>query len=232
MDRLAYKKSIRLDVIGLFLAGFNNTILALLVAVFVHGPGTTANQPDLMLRVAYIAENMGLWKAGWIFWFLPTLSFSWSYFALGRHLDASETWRDLAIGLAIMAAAVDVIGILLNFTVLPELANALAYSPDANLQMLFGAMEKMANNLTNVGGFGLYSLAGKLLLPAAFATPGFWRPLAWLGVFEWVLSMLATVLLVLSPELATIPLVISFLFYAPWVWGGALWLVRRDPSAA
>ena len=232
MDKQAYKKSIRLDVIGLFLAGFNNTILALLVAVFVHGPGTTANQPDLMLRVAYIAENMGLWKAGWIFWFLPTLSFSWSYFALGRHLDASETWRDLAIGLAIMAAAVDVIGILLNFTVLPELANALAYSPDANLQILFGSMEKLANNLTNVGGFGLYSLAGILLLPAAFATPGFWRPLAWLGVFEWVLSMLATVLLVLSPELATIPLVISFLFYAPWVWGGALWLVRRDPSAA
>jgi len=31
-----------------------------------------------------------------------------------------------------------------------------------------------------------------------------------------------------KPDLATIPLVISFLLYAPWVWGSAIWLIKRD----
>ena len=232
MDNLSYKKSIQLDVVGLFLAGLNNTVLALLVAVFIHGPGTTANEPELILRATFIAENAGLWKAGWLFWFLPTLSFSWSYHALGRHLDASRPWRDLAIGLAVIAAAVDVVGIFVNFTILPELANALISTPDPALQTLFGTMEKFANTLTNVGGFGLYSLAGILLLPAVFATSDFYRPLAWLGVFEWGISIVATILLVIAPAVAIIPLVISFLFYAPWVWGSALWLMRRKPTPA
>lgn len=224
------RQSVYLDALGLFLAGFNNTILALLVAVFIHGPGTTTNQPDLLQRALYIAENAVLWKMGWLFWFLPTLTFAWSYYALGRHLSGPRQWRDLAIGLAIIAAAVDIVGIFLNYTVLPELARALASTvstPDATLQVVFQATERMANNLTNVGGFGLYSLAGLLLLPAVFATKDFPRPLAWLGVAEWTISIIATILLVAAPDLAAIPLVISFLLYAPWVWGGGVWILRR-----
>jgi hypothetical protein len=221
-----------LDVFGLFLAGFNNTILALLVAVFIHGPGTTASQPDLLQRAAWIAENTSLWKAGWLFWFAPTLSFSWSYYALGRHLDGTRQWRNLAIGVAVIAAAVDIVGILLNYSVLPELARELAStvsSPDPTLQVVFQSMEKMANNLTNIGGYGLYSLAGILLLPAVFATIDFPRLLAWLGVAEWSISMLASILLVTAPDLSTVPFVISFLLYAPWVWGGGVWVLRRKP---
>ena len=123
------------------------------------------------------------------------------------------------------------VGILLNLTVLPDLAGQLAATagyPDPTLQAVFQALEKLANNLTNVGGFGLYSLAGILLLPAAFATPSFPRWLRWLGVVEWGISILATLLLVLNPGLATFPLVISFLLYAPWVWGGAYWLWQRS----
>ncbi|MCA9936006.1 MAG: hypothetical protein KC415_18860, partial [Anaerolineales bacterium] len=178
------RNAVYLDVFGLFLAGFNNTILALLVAVFVHGPGTTASQPDLLQRAIWIAEHASRWKAGWIFWFAPTLSFSWSYYALGRHLNGAKQWRNLAIGVAVIAAAVDVVGVLLNFTVLPELAQQLAGtvpSPDPTLRVVFLSVEKMANNLTNIGGFGLYSLAGILLLPSAFATMDLPRPLAWLG---------------------------------------------------
>lgn len=222
--------SIRLDVLGLFLAGVNNTFLALAVAVFIHGPGTTSSQPDLMLRALYIAENTTLWKAGWLFWFAPTLSFSWSYFALGRHLDNSRPWRDLAIGIAVVAAAVDIVGVLVNLYVLPELAGILAadYSAtDLALQGVFRSFELLANNLTNLGGYGLYSLAGILILPAAFRTVGFPRWLAWLGTFEWGISILATILLILSPQLSTIPFLISFLLYAPWVWGSAVWIVRK-----
>ena len=42
--------AIRLDVLGLFLAGLNNTFLALLVAVFIHGPGTATSQPESSLQ--------------------------------------------------------------------------------------------------------------------------------------------------------------------------------------
>lgn len=230
MPTKAKNNAVYLDALGLFLAGFFNTIVALLVAVFIHGPGSTTNQPDLLQRALYITENATLWKMGWLYWFLPTLTFSWSYYALGRHLSGPRQWRDLAVGLALIAAAVDVVGILLNHTVLPELAQALAAAgstPDATLRVVFQAAEGMANNLTNVGGYGLYSLAGLLLLPAVFATADFPRPLAWLGVVEWTLSIIATILLVIMPDLATIPLVISFLLYAPWVWGGAVWILRR-----
>ncbi len=228
----ANRAAIRLDVLGLFLAGLNNTFLALIVAVLIHGPGTATSQPDLLLRASWIAENTLLWKAGWLFWFAPTLSFSWSYYALGRHLDSARQWRNLAIGIALIAAAVDIVGVLVNLTVLPELARELAATianPDPTLQVVFLAMEKIANNLTNVGGFGLYSLAGMLLLPAVFATPGFPRWLTWLGVAEWSISSIATVLLVIAPAWATGPLLVSFALYAPWVWGSAWWLLRRKP---
>ncbi len=227
------RAAIRLDVLGLFLAGLNNTFLALFVAVVIHGPGTAASQPELMLRASWIAEKTLLWKAGWLFWFAPTLSFAWSYYALGRHLDSSRQWRNLAIGVALIAAAVDIVGVLVNLTVLPTLASELASTiakPDPTLQVIFLSMEKIANNLTNIGGFGLYSLAGMLLLPAVFATPSYPRWLAWLGMVEWSISSIATGLLILSPDLATGPLLVSFALYAPWVWGSAIWLLRGNPG--
>jgi len=219
----------RLDALGLFLAGLNNTFLALFVAVVIHGPGTAASQPELLQRASWIAENSLLWRAGWLFWFVPTLTFSWSYYALGRHLDSARQWRNLAIGVAVIAAAVDIVGVLVNLTVLPELARELANTitnPDPTLQVVFLSMEKIANNLTNIGGFGLYTLAGLLLLPAIFATPSYPRWLAWLGTAEWTISAVATGLLVFAPGLATGPLLVSFALYAPWVWGSAVWLLR------
>ena len=79
---------------------------------------------------------------------------------------------------------------------------------------------------------GLF-LAGLLLLPSAFTTASYPRWLAWLGLAEWGIAALATGLLVLAPDSATGPLLISFALYAPWVWGSALWLLRADkPSCA
>jgi hypothetical protein len=221
--------SARLDVLGLFLAGLINTFLALLVAGVILGPGASTQQSDLLLRAAWIAKNTLRWQGGWLFWFAVTLSFSWSYYALGRHLDARRPWRSLAIALALIAAAVDIVGVLVNLVVLPELAHALTYtsaSSDAGLQVVFQAMESLAYALTNVAAFGLYSLAGLLLLPAVFVTPGYPRWLAWLGAAEWGIAAFATGLLVLAPDLATGPLLVSFALYAPWVWGSALWLLR------
>ncbi len=231
MFKKEISKTIRLDVVGLFLAGLNNTFLALFIAVFIHGPGTISNQSDLLLRANWIAENALLWKLGWLLWFAPTLSFAWSYYALGRHLDATRQWRNLAIGVAIIAAAVDIVGVLLNATVLPELARELANTianPAPTLMVVFLSMEKFANNLTNIGGFGLYTLAGMLLLPAIFATASYPHWLAKLGAIEWIISSIAVVLLIFVPTLATGPLIVSFLLYAPWVWGSAIWILRKE----
>ncbi len=92
---------------------------------------------------------------------------------------------------------------------------------------MFSSAESLAYALTNVVAFGLYTLAGLLLLPAVFATLSYPRWLAWLGVMEWGIAALATALLVLTPDLAAAPLLISFALYAPWVWGSAVWLLRR-----
>ena len=223
------RASVRLDVLGLLLAGLINTFLALFVAAVILGPGTTAFQTDLILRAVWIAEHTLRWQGGWLFWFAVTLSFAWSYFALGRHLKASPPWPALAIGVALIAAAVDLVGVLVNMTVLPELAQALSATPagrDPGLQVVFRSMEGLTYALTNVVAFGLYTLAGLLLLPATFATRGYPRWLARLGAAEWGIAALATILLVVAPGIANGPLLISFALYAPWVWGSAVWLLR------
>jgi hypothetical protein len=91
-------------------------------------------------------------------------------------------------------------------------------------------MESLADALINLAAFGLYSFAGLLLLPALFGTREYPRGLAWLGAAEWGIAAVATVLLVFAREVATIPLLISFALYAPWVWGSAYWLWRRKPA--
>jgi hypothetical protein len=120
---------VRLDAFGLFLAGLINTFLALFVAGIVLGPGTAAFETDLLQRAGWIAEHTLRWQGGWLFWFAVTLSFAWSYYALGRHLDDSVPWASLAIGVALVASAVDLVGVLVYMIVLPELAGALASVP-------------------------------------------------------------------------------------------------------
>jgi len=224
--------ALRIDALGLFLAGLINTFLALFVAAIILGPGTSAGQPDLLQRSGWIAANTLRWQAGWFFWFAVTLSFAWSFYALGRHLDNSRPWPAMAMGVAVIAAAVDIVGVLVNLKLLPELAQALANAAagqDPALPVVFQAMESFANGLVNVAAFGLYTFAGLLLLPAIFATKSYPRWLAWLGTAEWGIAALATVLLVVAPVVATGPLLVSFALYAPWVWGSALWLLRCKP---
>ena len=218
------RAALRVDALGLILAGLINTFLASVDAGLILAPGTATTQPNLLLRINWITENTLRWQAGWLFWFAVTLSFSWSYYALGRHLNKTLPWVNLAIGLALIAAAVDIVGVLINIVVLPTLASDLSTT-----QSLFLAMEKMANALTNVAAFGLYSFAGLLLLPAIFSTKDYPKWLRWLGVIEWSIASIATVLLITFPEIATIPLLISFALYAPWVWGSAFWLLRKEP---
>jgi len=219
-----------LDVAGLVVAGLVNTFLALLVAGVILASGTAAQQPDLVLRAGWIDAHALRWQLGWLFWFVVTLSFAWSYFALGRHLRADPPWPALAIGVALVAAAVDLVGVLVYVTVLPELAGATvgsAVGDHAVAAAVFVSAENLAYALTNVVAFGLYTVAGLLLLPAAFATERYPRWLSWLGVAEWGISAFATALLVLAPDVALAPMLVGFALYAPWVWGSAWWLARE-----
>ena len=225
----------RLDALGLFLAGLINTFLALFVAGVLLAPGTISQQTNLLARINWIAENQLLWQLGWLFWFAVTLSFAWSYFAIGRHLRVELPWVSLAIGIAVIAAAVDIVGVVINITVIPEIAQQwveINSEYERSIEMLYQSLEGLAYALINVTAFGLYSVAGLLLLPAAFSTPDYPRWLAWLGILEWVIAFLATILLMINRELATGPLLISFSLYAPWVWGSAWWLLRRGSISA
>lgn len=231
MSRQEQQLEVRLDVLALCLAGFINTFLALFVAGVLLAPGTRNGQADLLLRAEWISENRLLWQGGWLFWFAVTLSFAWSYFALGRHLNRKRPYVSLAIGLAIIAAAVDIVGVIINLVVLPELADVIL-SNDANtsVQITFHAMESLSHALVNIAAFGLYSFAGLLLLPAIFATDHYPKGLSWLGATEWIIAFLATILLVIAPQVATIPLLVSFILYAPWVWGSAFWLHQNHSA--
>ena len=228
-----HRAASRLDIAGLLIAGLVNTFLALAVAGLVLGPGTEARESDVGARVDWIAEHTLRWQGGWLFWVVVTLSFAWSYFALGRNLNAARPWAALAIGVALIAAAVDLVGVLVNLIVLPELADALSSEAthDSVLLTVFESMERLAYALTNVAGFALYTAAGLLLLPAALATAGYPPWLLGLGAAEWGIAAIASALLIAAPDLATGPLLVSFALYAPWVWGSALWLYRERSAA-
>lgn len=220
-----------LDVAVLLVAGLVNSVLAPADAALVLAPGTPAQGGDLAARMAWIAAHAGQWQAGWAFWFVVTTTFAWSYYALARHLAGPRQWRALAVGLALPAMAVDLTGVVIQLAVLPPMAALARGLPAAAREpatLTYLGFETLATALTNVTAYGLYSVAGLLLLPALFATPTYPRPLAWLGAAEWTSAVLATALLVVAPALATGPLLLSFLLYAPWVWGSARWI--RQPG--
>ena len=69
-------------------------------------------------------------------------------------------------------------GRLVNVMVVPELARGVNQSPggeEAALHAGIHAMESLSNVLINAAAFGQYSLAGLVLPPAVFATPGYPR---------------------------------------------------------
>jgi hypothetical protein len=208
---------VRLDVLILGIAGLVNTVLAPLDFALVLGPGTISGEESASARAEWIAEHTARWEAGWSFWFVVTLTFAWSFFALGRHLDARREWVQLALGVALLAAAVDVVGIVVNLSAVPDLA------PRGDGDALY-ATQTLAHALTDISAFGLYSLAGLALLSALFATRAYPRRLVWLGAAEWGISAVATVLLALDAVGAEAVAAIGFALYAPWVWLSAAWL--------
>lgn len=212
-------RGVRLDVLVLGIAGLVNTVLAPLDFGLVLEPGTLPGEDSASARAQWIADHTSRWEAGWSFWFVVTLTFAWSFFALGRHLDARREWVRLALAVALLAAAVDLVGIVVNLSAVPDLA------PGGDSDVLYAA-QTIAHALTDIAAFGLYSLAGLALLPALFATRAYPRRLAWLAAGEWGVSAVATVLLALDATGAETVAGIGFLLYGPWVWLSAAWLAR------
>lgn len=216
------------DVAVLVLAGVINSIISPVVAELVLADGLEANVRELETRMAWVADHGRQWQWGWTAWFAVTVSFAASYYALGRNLRGNRQLRELAIGLAIIAAAIDIAGLVVNITVLPHLAERWTATGDAALLSQYSSFEALANDAIYIVSFGLYSVAGLLLVPPAFQTASFPRLLAWLGLALWSAACIATALLALDAMNAGGPLSLSFLLFAPWAWGGAWWVLRGD----
>jgi hypothetical protein len=228
LQNLVKKEPHWLDIAGLGLAGLVNTVLTPLDQFLLLSPGTVANGNNLAARSAWLAGHQVQWQSGWLFYFVVTLTFAWSYYALARNLDGPRPWKDLAVGLSLIAAAIDMVGFILNFAALPPLAanyQAASGLERAGSENLLETVDSLAYAFTYVAAFGLYSLAGLLLIRPSFATSSYPRWLAWVGVAEWTCSALTTLLLIISPTFPSVPIFISILFYAPWVWGSMWWLL-------
>lgn len=218
----------RLDVLALVIAGVVD-LLAGLNGGIVLADGSLTAGGDLAGRSAWIAEHTARWQAGWSFWFVVTTTFAWGFYALARNLGGPRQWRDLAIGFALLAAAVDMVGIVLNIAVVPDVAGQLQAGEAT--PATYSAVETLAQALTDITAFGLYTVAGLLLLPALFATRTYPRGLVWLAVVLWVISALATAMLAFDLGGATAVFAVSLLLYAPWVWASAWWLARHRLDA-
>src|SRR4051794_20667492 len=118
------RKTLWLDIAGLGLAGLVNTILTPLDQGLLLAPGSMGSGSNLVTRSAWIATHQVQWQAGWLFYFIVTLSFAWSFYALARNLDGSKQWKNPAVGVALIAAAVDIVGFVLNIALLPSLATS------------------------------------------------------------------------------------------------------------
>jgi hypothetical protein len=215
----------RLDAAGLALAGLVNTFLAPAVYSLLLKPGTPASGTPLGDRADWIAAHTGRWQAGWSFWFVVTTTFAWSFFALARHLRRQPAWPALAVGLALLAAAVDIVGVVINIAVLPALA-------DHGSSNAFDSAQILATALTDVTAFGLYTAAGLVLLPALARTARVPRALFRVGVAEWGVSAVATGLLAFGAPGGRASAALGFLLFAPWAGLGARWVLAAGDDEA
>jgi hypothetical protein len=220
----------RLDVAALVLAGAVDLLAGIDGGLILKHGSLTAGG-SLAGRSQWIADHAARWQAGWAFWFVVTTTFAWGFYALARNLGGLRQWRDLAVGLALLAAAVDLVGIVVNLALIPDLAARYHDAPAASTALTYSNVETLAQALTDIAAYGLYTAAGILLLPALFATRAYPRPLAWLGVLLWGVSVIATLLLAFDAAGAKAVFAVALLLYAPWVWASAWWVSTLGASS-
>jgi hypothetical protein len=212
--------TVRLDALALGLAGVVNTLLAPADLNLVLDRGTVSASDDPAERAAWIAGHVERWQAGWAFWFVVTLTFAWGFVALAHHAQRARAWAELAVGMALLAAAVDIVGIVVNIAVVPEAAAG------GVADNTFRAAQELGHALTDVAAFGLYSVAGLLLVASLAATPRYPRGLARLGWGAWAIAALATVLVAVDAPGTAAVATVAFVLYAPWAGCNAWWIMR------
>jgi hypothetical protein len=221
----------RLDVGVLLFAAFMNVVVAPADFKYVLLDGTIEGSGG-----DWVADNVGRWQAGWSIWFVVTLSFAWSFYALGRHLTGRPPQLVyVAIAMAAIAAAVDCVGIVVNIALVPHVAVELGEDPA--ITTTFTTVALLSHALTDVAAVGLYSVAAVLIVPALFTTMGYPRPLAWVAVAECVVAVSVTAVLALGIagadqigrefNLTSVLATLAFLLYGLWMVGSAWWLLGQ-----
>ncbi len=217
-----------IDLAGLIIAGIVNTIVAPAVVALVIGPGLVTSGGEPATRAAWIAAHPDAWRLGWATWLAVTLTFAWGYIALAPHLARPALGR-LAIAAAVAAASVDLVGITVTIVAVPPLAAEASSGAAAGL---FGTVEAVAFTLVSGVAFGVYTVAGLLLVVAAAGSRDYPRWLLALGWAEWGFSGVAVLLLGVSVASATPFLGVGLALYGPWVWANAWWIWRSGRASA
>jgi hypothetical protein len=128
-------------------------LAAALALVGVLAPGLPAPESTPALRLAYIAEHLGAWWAGWLLWHAAALAL------LAFYVGLACRWRSRApirCGLALLCGAA---GLAVDLA-----AQAAYMGVVAHLTPLaFETAEPLLDVLTGYLGNGLYTLTGLLL---------------------------------------------------------------------
>jgi len=153
-----------------------NAAAALVMLLWLR-PGVPPGEEQLSERIAYVADNVGVWRTGWFVWNLAAISLVAFYVVLMLH------WRGRAPILC--RAAVLLAGAGLAADVGAE-SLLMIVSPGADATT-FALIEKIAFALTGYLGNGLYTLAGiALTIAGARELP---RGLLVLGGLAWTAGL-------------------------------------------
>jgi hypothetical protein len=153
-----------------------NAAAALVMLIWLR-PGVPPGEEQLSERIAYVADNVGVWRASWFVWNLAAISLVAFYVVLMLR------WRErapvLCWGAVLLAAA----GLAADTG---AEALLMIVSPGADATT-FALVEKIGLALTGYIGNGLYTLAGiALTVAGARELP---RGLVVLGALAWAAGL-------------------------------------------
>lgn len=222
------RKLAGLAVMGVALVNLAASLYLLLLL----RPGTLAGG-SVIDRMGYIVPNRLVWSAGWLLWVLASLALVGFFFVLSEYLDAR--WKALlgyARALAVLGAAPDILGNVINMEVLAEMpARWLALPPAVRPLVLeeFVLWDRFA--LLLAGGLAnlLYSTAGAVLTFAMFRTGAFPRPLAWTGAAVWASAFaMSAASFAGSPQALQVTVGVTMALFIGWSFAvGYVYLYRR-----
>lgn len=177
-----------------------NGVAAIALAT-VLSPGVSLSYGPA--NTAYIAANLGVWRAGWALWIVAALS-----------LLAFFGWWAARVGWSATARIAVIVGALGVVADVTAEARLIAWSADLDVRAALRQSGVVAN--------ACYSIAGVLLM---LATPRWPRLLAASGWAVWVLGFGLSISAAISSDIGAQVLTAAiFILFVPWLVVAGRWL--------